>query len=91
MMPTGIPAERATEIQNALIKRGYLEGPPSGQWDDKTQDAVRDFQGDNGLSPTGQPSASMLKKLGVSKRINDGYAVPVNGIADREKKPAKNP
>ena len=96
----GIPAERATEIQNALIKRGYLDGPPSGQWDDKTQDAMREFQADNGIQANGQPSAHSLKKLGVSKRVNDGYAVPVasvsasSGDKDKEKdkkQPPKNP
>ncbi|HMG33971.1 MAG TPA: peptidoglycan-binding domain-containing protein [Blastocatellia bacterium] len=98
----GIPAERATEIQNALIKLGYLDAPASGQWDDRTQDASKDFQSDNGLPPTGQPSAAMLKKLGVSKRPNDGYAVPVSSVTTRtkeeekaakekDKKPPKNP
>src|SRR5215813_7703545 len=42
----GISAERTTEIQNALIKLGYLDGPASGQWDDRTQEAVKDFQSD---------------------------------------------
>ena len=74
---TGIPAERVTEIQRALIKMGYLEGPASGQYDDATVDAMKQFQGANQLPATGMPSAHALKRLGVPKRSNDGYAVPV--------------
>ena len=29
----GIAPERATQIQNALIRQNYLTGSPSGQWD----------------------------------------------------------
>lgn len=79
-----MPPERATEIQNALIKRGYLDGPPSGQWDDNSVDAMKQFQYDNGFPTTGQPSALALKRLGVSKRPQDGYAVPVSSVADKD-------
>jgi hypothetical protein len=81
----GISNERVSEIQGALVKRGYLEGPPTGEWDDKTQDAVRNFQTDNRLPATGQPSAHFLKRLGVSKRPADGYATPVSSSADSDK------
>ena len=82
----GIPTERVTEIQNALIKAGYMEGPASGQYDDDTIQAMKQFQSANRLSGSGMPSASALKKLGVSKRSNDGYAVPVNRISENDKK-----
>jgi hypothetical protein len=83
---SGIPAERVTEIQNALIKAGYLEAPASGQYDDNTIQAMKQFQANNRLSATGTPSASTLKKLGVSKRSSDGYAVPVNSVSEGDKK-----
>ena len=76
--PAGIPTERVTEIQNALIKLGYLSGSATGQYDDATVEAMKQFQVDNQLAATGLPSAHALKRLGVSKRINDGYAVPVS-------------
>ncbi|HKP86771.1 MAG TPA: peptidoglycan-binding domain-containing protein [Blastocatellia bacterium] len=82
----GIPAERVTEIQNALIKAGYMEGPASGQYDDNTIQAMKQFQESNRLSQTGMPSASTLKKLGVAKRSNDGYAMPVNSVSENDKK-----
>ncbi|HWN98076.1 MAG TPA: peptidoglycan-binding domain-containing protein [Blastocatellia bacterium] len=82
----GIPTERVTEIQNALIKAGYLDGPPSGQYDDSTVDAMKQFQSKSGMPGNGLPSAPALKKLGVSKRPNDGYAVPVTSVSQNEKK-----
>ncbi len=82
----GIPSERVTEIQNALIKAGYLQAPASGQYDDATTQAMKQYQAANRLPPTGLPSAPLLKKLGVSKRTNDGYAVPVNAVTESEKK-----
>jgi hypothetical protein len=82
----GIPAERVTQIQNALIKAGYMDGPASGLYDDVTIDAMKQFQAKNGLSQTGLPSAPLLKKLGVPKGSNDGYAVPVNRVSETEKK-----
>lgn len=82
----GISTERATEIQKALIKGGYMDGPASGQYDEATIDAMKQFQARSGVSPTGMPSALTLKKLGVSKRSNDGYAVPVTSISETQKK-----
>jgi hypothetical protein len=82
----GIPAERVSEIQTALIKAGYMDGPASGLYDDATTDAMKQFQSKNGMSQTGLPSAMLLKKLGVPKRSNDGYAVPVNRVSETDKK-----
>lgn len=86
----GIPAERVTEIQTALIKAGYMDGPASGLYDDATIDAMKEFQARNGLSQTGLPSARLLKKLGVPKGSNDGYAVPVKRVSETDKKRAAN-
>jgi hypothetical protein len=82
----GIPAERATEIQGALIKAGFMEGPASGLYDEATIEAMKKFQAANGMSQTGLPSAVLLKKLGVPKRSNDGFAVPVNSVSQSDKK-----
>ena len=84
---SGIPGERVTEIQNALIKAGYLAGPASGQYDDATTQAMKEFQTANGFTATGAPSAPALKRLGVAKRSNDGYAMPVNSVSENERKP----
>jgi Putative peptidoglycan binding domain len=82
----GIPPERVVEIQNALIKAGFLSGPASGQYDDATVQAMKGFQAANGFPMTGTPTAPALKKLGVSKRSNDGFAMPVNSVSESERK-----
>ena len=57
--------ERATEIQQALIARGYLSQEASGVWDDSTREAMRRFQQENQFPPTGLPEAKSLMKLGL--------------------------
>ena len=57
--------DRVTEIQQALIRNGYLQGEPTGQWDDTTQKAMQKFQQANGFQPTGLPEAKPLMKLGL--------------------------
>ncbi|HEX5735841.1 MAG TPA: peptidoglycan-binding domain-containing protein [Blastocatellia bacterium] len=84
---SGIPPQRVTEIQQALIKHGYLIGPASGLYDENTSQAMKQFQAANKLPTTGLPSAHTLKRLGVAKRSNDGYAVSVKSVSDSEKKP----
>jgi murein L,D-transpeptidase YcbB/YkuD len=82
----GISPERVTEIQHALMKAGYLQGEATGQYDESTVQAMKQFQEASGLRASGTPTAATLKKLGVSKRSNDGYAVPVTSVSESEKK-----
>jgi Putative peptidoglycan binding domain len=88
---SGIPTERVTEIQSALIKFGYLEGPPSGEYNEATVAAMKQFQNDSRLPATGLPSAHALKRLGVSKRSNDGYAIPVTKGSRSDKTQGPSP
>jgi peptidoglycan hydrolase-like protein with peptidoglycan-binding domain len=53
------------EIQQALIREGFLKGPATGTWDEATRDAMRRYQSNNGFSPTGLPDAKSLMKLGL--------------------------
>jgi peptidoglycan hydrolase-like protein with peptidoglycan-binding domain len=61
----GMPAERATEIQSALIKQGYLSGEPSGVWDSQSSAAMAKLQADNGWQSKITPDARALIKLGL--------------------------
>jgi hypothetical protein len=61
----GIPAERATEIQSALIKQGYLSGEPTGAWDSQTVSAMEKLQADNGWQSKITPDSRALIKLGL--------------------------
>ena len=61
----GIDADRAREIQTALIKQNYLTGAPSGQWDTETQDAMQKYQSDHGWQTKLTPDSRALIKLGL--------------------------
>jgi peptidoglycan hydrolase-like protein with peptidoglycan-binding domain len=60
-----IAAERATQIQMALIQRGYLSGEPTGTWDAQTVAAMQKLQSDNGWQSKITPDARALIKLGL--------------------------
>ena len=57
--------ERISEIQSALAKKGVFTGEPTGKWDDSTADAMKKFQSEHGLTPTGKFDAHTLQKLGL--------------------------
>jgi hypothetical protein len=61
----GINSERATEIQQALIRQNYLSGEPTGVWDSRTQAALVKYQGDNGWQTKVVPDSRALIKLGL--------------------------
>jgi peptidoglycan hydrolase-like protein with peptidoglycan-binding domain len=60
-----IAPERATEIQHALIKSGYMTGTPSGTWDASTEAAMEKFQADNGWQTKLIPDSRAIIKLGL--------------------------
>ena len=60
-----IDPERATQIQTALIKAGYLTGTPSGTWDAPTQAAMEKLQSDNGWQTKLVPDSRAIIKLGL--------------------------
>jgi peptidoglycan hydrolase-like protein with peptidoglycan-binding domain len=57
--------ERATAIQQALIREKYLSGEPTGKWDDETQAAMARYQADNGWQSKVTPDSRALIKLGL--------------------------
>jgi peptidoglycan hydrolase-like protein with peptidoglycan-binding domain len=60
-----IDSERATQIQTALIKKGYLSGDPTGTWDASTQAAMQKMQADNGWQTKLVPDSRAIIKLGL--------------------------
>src|SRR5215468_8143797 len=59
-----IDDSRATEIQNALVKSGYMT-ESSGHWDAATQSAMQKFQSDNGWQTKIMPDSRAIIKLGL--------------------------
>jgi hypothetical protein len=62
---THLQPERVEEIQQALIREGYLQGDATGQWDSPTRAAMLRYQTMHGFPPTGLPEAKSLMKLGL--------------------------
>jgi peptidoglycan hydrolase-like protein with peptidoglycan-binding domain len=60
-----IDSQRALQIQQALIREHYLNGKPSGVWDDATQRAMQTYQADNGWQTKTTPDSRALIKLGL--------------------------
>lgn len=60
--------DRYLEIQQALVTRGYLTTPPSGTWDPATVDALKRFQEEQNLPPTGKITALSLIALGLGPK-----------------------
>lgn len=76
MTPT---PERYREIQQALIDRGYLQGPASGVWGPDCVQALKKFQQDQNLEPSGKVNSISLITLGLGpKREPLGSAAVVH-------------
>jgi Putative peptidoglycan binding domain len=70
-----ISSERAAQIQSALIREHYLDGAPSGVWDQRTKDAMIRYQAENGWQTKITPDSRALIKLGLGPR-HDGLLNP---------------
>ena len=70
-----IDDSRATEIQTALIRSGYLSGEASGHWDAQTEAAMQKFQADNGWQTKLIPDSRAIIKLGLGPS-QDSQAAP---------------
>lgn len=57
------------QIQNTLHQEGYTIGQADGMWGPKTQQAIRKFQQDKGLAPTGNIDLAMINQLGLGQII----------------------
>ena len=60
--------DRYMEIQQALVTRGYLNTPPTGAWDPATVDALKRFQEEQNLPPTGKITSLSLIALGLGPK-----------------------
>jgi hypothetical protein len=70
-------ADRYREIQQALAERGYLQSEPSGAWNAESVEAMRRFQKDQNLDPSGKLDSLSLIALGLGpKRTASTQARP---------------
>lgn len=63
MQPT---PERYREIQQALIDRGFLEGEPTGKWDEKSIEAWKRLEESENLPADGKIDSKGLIALGLA-------------------------
>jgi peptidoglycan hydrolase-like protein with peptidoglycan-binding domain len=74
--------DRIREIQTALNREGALSAEPTGKWDDATTNAMKKFQENHGLNPTGKIDAGTLNKLGLgSDTAGKGAPIPTASSA----------
>ena len=84
-----IDDSRATEIQGALIKSGYLSGQASGHWDSQTEAAMQKFQSDHGWQTKLTPDSRALIKLGLGPD-HTGVLPSANKSLDAPSAPANS-
>jgi len=68
-------AERAREIQTALIREKYLSGEPTGVWDSRTQEAITRYQADHGWQTKVTPDSRALIKLGLGPNYSSSEMI----------------
>lgn len=76
----GIDSERATQIQEALIKQRYMSGTPSGEWDSTTEAAMQKYQSDHGWQTKMTPDSRALIALGLGPD-HSADGTPVGRVA----------
>jgi hypothetical protein len=74
-----IDPQRATQIQEALIRENYMTGTPSGQWDSETESAMLKYQADHGWQTKLTPDSRALIKLGLGPNPSD-TATPLTNV-----------
>jgi hypothetical protein len=81
----GIQADRARDIQEALIREKYLTGEANGVWDTRSQAAMAKYQTDNGWQSKVTPDSRALIKLGLgpdhSQQSLLNGSLGANGVA----------
>ena len=70
-----IDDKRCRSIQEALIREKYLDGEPTGRWDDHSKAAMQKYQQDNGWQSKVVPDSRAIIKLGLGPS-NEGLINP---------------
>jgi hypothetical protein len=77
-----IDPDRATQIQQALIREHYLTGEASGKWDDATVAAMQKYQADQGWQTKLMPDSRALKKLGLGPDYSNALNAQSSNFGD---------
>src|ERR1700686_2852288 len=85
-----IDSGRARQIQTALIREHYMQGEPSGSWDNATQAAMKRYQADQGWQSKQIPDSRALIKLGLGPS-HDHLLNPESAMTMPTTPPAASP
>ncbi len=83
--------DRYREIQQALAERGYLKSEPDGVWSTESAEALKLFQADHDLSPTGKLSSLSLIQLGLGPKHDYTATAATAFAAAQAASPAEPP
>jgi len=79
--PRAIDDARATQIQSALIKAGYMSGEPTGHWDSASESAMQKLQSDNGWQTKLIPDSRALIKLGLGPQTQQTASAAASSVS----------
>jgi len=82
-----IDDQRCRAIQEALIREKYLDGEPTGHWDDHSKAAMQKYQQDNGWQAKVVPDSRAIIKLGLGPS-NEGLINPETAATAMSSTPA---
>jgi hypothetical protein len=82
-----IDTTRTRQIQQALIEQHYMQGEPSGKWDDSTQSALRKYQADHKWQSKTVPDSRALIELGLGPST-EGLLNPETAMTSGAERPA---
>ena len=83
--------DRYKEIQSALTERGYLKQAPTGVWDVQSADALKRFQQDQNLEPTGKLNSLSLIALGLGAKHGNAPPLAPASISPQGPAPVLTP
>lgn len=62
------------DLQRELLRRGFYDGAPDGVYGPKTDSAIRDFEQNAGLKPSGEPTEELLRAVTQSSTKSNAPA-----------------
>ena len=86
-LPGGATQNRASikatwQIRPHWLLEGYLQGEPTGQWDQSSLEALRRFQQDQNLQPSGKLDSLSLIALGLGPKHDN--SVPATRVTPNQ-------
>jgi len=79
--------DRYREIQQALVDKGYLKSQPNGVWDTESSDALKQFQTEKNLPPTGKITSASLIGLGLGPKTAGASGMIADSTAPTDPAP----